>query len=104
MRLLDAKLISLALAAGALLVVAAPVRVGFAAELSREQIEQKIAQSHGKPIDLADLDLSGLDLSGLDLHGADFFSARLADARLAKANLSGVNFTRCRRRISPAPS
>lgn len=77
-------------AASAILFVAMAGPAVVAAELSRAQIEKRLADAQGKPIDLANLDLSGLDLSGLDLHGADFFSATLAGAKLATSDLSGV--------------
>jgi uncharacterized protein YjbI with pentapeptide repeats len=65
-----------------------------ASELSRQEVEQRLAQRKGDAPDLSNHDLSGADLSGLDLHGADFFSSRLTGARLAGANLASANFTR----------
>lgn len=65
----------------------------FSSELTRPQIEQKIAASSGS-LDLTNLDLSGADLSGLKLKGADFFSTKLAGADLRGSDLSGANFTR----------
>jgi len=84
----------LALVSGVMLFVFPPVAPVFAAELSRAQVEQRVAAAQGKPIDLSNLDLSGVDLSDLNMHGADFFSTKLAGAKLAKADLSGANFTR----------
>jgi uncharacterized protein YjbI with pentapeptide repeats len=77
----------------ALLFVATPP-CALAAEMTRAEIEHKVAAAHGAPIDLSNLDLSGVDVSGLNLHGADFFSTKLTGAKLAKADLSDANFTR----------
>lgn len=65
----------------------------LSAELTRPQIEQKIAASSG-PVDLTNLDLSGADLSGLKLRGADFFSTKLEGADLRRAELASANLTR----------
>lgn len=70
--------------------IAAPA----ASELSRPEIEQRLAQRKSGAVDLSNLDLTDADLSGLDLHGADFFSSRLAGAKAKGANLAGANFTR----------
>lgn len=96
MSLLKRELIGgrLARVASAILFIAAAAQAVVAAERSRAQVEETLAEARGKPIDLANLDLSGLDLSDLDLRGADFFSATLAGAKLAKSDLSGANFTR----------
>jgi len=57
-------------------------------ELTRSEIEQRIAQAGGNRLDLGDSDLSGLDLSGLSLAKADFFSSNLAGADLSGAELA----------------
>ena len=65
-----------------------------AAELTRSEIEQRIARAGGNRLDLGNADLSGLDLSGLRLAKADFFSSNLAGADLSGALLAEANFTR----------
>jgi uncharacterized protein YjbI with pentapeptide repeats len=63
-------------------------------ELTRLQIEQKIADSVGKKINFSNLDLSEADFSGLIIKDVDFFSSKLDGADFTGAVLDGANFTR----------
>ena len=72
----------------------ASIASAVGAELTRSEIEQRIAHANGDRLDLGNLDLSGLDLSGLRLTKADFFSSNLAGANLSGAELTDANFTR----------
>src|SRR4051812_5583791 len=67
-----------------------------AADLSREQVMQLLAQASGERAnfdgkDLSDLDLSGLDLRRASLRGTSLFASKLVNADLRGTDLAGAN-------------
>lgn len=64
------------------------------AELTREQVEEILADPVRREKGLRDKDLSGLNLSGLDLSGVCLCRANLSCANLPGADLSGACLSR----------
>ena len=63
-----------------------------AADLSRKEVEKRLAQaSQEHPAKLRRLNLTGLDLSGLDFRHADLWGSDLRRANLSSSDVSGLN-------------